>query len=75
MTNTVLTHLHVESKQKQKQKTNSKKRSDFWLPEAESKRGKQNLKKVIKWYKLPVIRSISTRDVIYSVMTIVNTAV
>ena len=31
--------------------------------------------KVIKRYKLPVIRQINTRHVMYNMMTIVNTAV
>ena len=30
--------------------------------------------KMVKWYKLPVIHQISTRDVIYNMMTIANTA-
>ena len=37
--------------------------------------GKGNWRKVVQRYKLPVIREISPRDVMYNMMTIVNTAV
>ena len=32
-------------------------------------------RKIVKRYKLTVIRYISTRDVMYNMMTVVNTAV
>ena len=31
--------------------------------------------KIVKMYKLPVIRYLSSRDVIYSMVTVVNTIV
>ena len=63
----------MESKTKRKKKTTQKKRSDLWLPEAAGGRG--NRMKVVKSYKLPVIRQIHTRDVMHNMTAIVNTAV
>ena len=50
------------------------KRSDLWFPEAESGENR-DWRKVVKVYKLLVIREISTRDVMHHMMTIVNFAV
>ena len=49
-------------KKKQKQQTH-RKRSDLWLPE------------VVKRYKPPGIKQLSTRDVIYNMRTRANTVV
>lgn len=55
-------------------KTKQKRRTDWWLPEARSGRwGKQI--KVVKRYKFPVIRLISFRDVMSSIINIVNNSV
>ena len=70
--NTVWSHFYVESKNKH---TNSyKKRSNLWLPEVESG-GKENLRKVVKRYKLLVIRYASSSDVMCNRMTITDTSV
>ena len=45
----------------------------MWLSEARGG-GKGNWKKLVKSYKLPVIREISTLDVNYNVIDIINTA-
>ena len=37
-------------------------------------RGRENRMKVVKRYKLPVIREISTRDVTYNMINIINIA-
>lgn len=50
-----------------------KKSSDLWFPDVGG-RGRGNWRKVVKIYKLLVIRLVSTRDIIYK-MTIVNSAV
>lgn len=54
-------------------------RSDFWLPEVEGrrlrKREVENWMKEVKRYNLSVIREISTRDIIYNMMVIVNNSV
>ena len=56
-------------------KTHSeKKKSDFWLPEAGGEGG-GNQMEVVKSCKLPVIRQISTREVMYKMTNIINTAV
>ena len=49
-----------------------KKRS--WLPKAETGGGRRNRMKVVKRYKLPVIRKIRTKGGKYN-MTLVNTTV
>ena len=55
------------------QKQINKKKSDLWLPEVGGgKRGE--CMKALKRYKLPVIRQISTRDVMYNMINIINTA-
>ena len=46
----------------------------MWLSEAENG-GRENWRKVVKMYKLQVRKKISTRDVIYNIMTIINTDV
>lgn len=51
-----------------------RKKSDLCLPEAETgERG--DWRKVIKMYKLPVIREIDTSDVMHNLMTTDKTAV
>lgn len=37
--------------------------------------GRRSWRKVVQRYKLPVTREISTRNVIYNMMTTINTAV
>ena len=67
--------LQVTCASKTNKQTNSqKKRSDLWLPEAEGG-WRVNWMKVVKRYKLPVIRLISTRDVTHNMININNTAV
>ena len=44
-----------------------RKRSDLWLPEA-GHGGRGNWMKVVKRHKLPVIRQISTRDIMYNII-------
>ena len=50
-----------------------KKKSDVWLPEA-GDWGRGNWMKAIKRYNLVVIRKVSTGDVTYNMITIMNTA-
>lgn len=61
-----------------KSKTNiprtQKKRSDLQLLKAEDG-GRRTFRKAVKRYKLSVVRKISTRDVVYNMMTIADTAV
>ena len=66
-TNTVWSHLYMKSK-KTKQKQTQKEKSDLWLPEVEGRvRGKW--RKVIKRLKLSAIRWVSTRNIMYNIMT------
>ena len=54
-------------------KLRGKKKSDVWLPE-EGDWGRGNWTKAIKRYNLVVVRKVSTRDVTYNMITIMNTA-
>lgn len=58
-----------------KNKTNNgkKKRSDLWLPEAGW--GVGTLGEVVKMHKLPVVRYISTGNVLENTMALVNATV
>ena len=46
----------------------------MWLSEGEIKE-KENLEESVQKVKLPVIRKISTRDVMHNMMTLADTAV
>lgn len=61
--------LHVDCEKKKKQLVE---RSDLWLPEVGCG-VRWNWRKVIKKYKIPVIRYLSPRKLINNVMIIVNT--
>lgn len=66
-TNTVCSSLYVKSK------TNSKKQGkESWLPGAE---GLEKGEMLVKWYKLPTIRRISSLDPKYSMVTIIYNTV
>ena len=67
-TTTVLFHLHVKSSKTKTKNQTQKKKSDLWLLE------EGNWMKVIKRCKFPVIRQVSTGDVMYNMMTVANTA-
>ena len=54
-----------------KKKNSQKKRSHLWLPEAED--DKRNWEEGGQNVQFPIIRSLSTRNVMYSVVRTVNT--
>ena len=54
-----------------KKNNSQKKRSHLWLPQAEGDKG--NWKEGGQNVQFPIIRSLSTRNVMYSVVRTVNT--
>ena len=53
-----------------KNKQNHKKRSDFCLPQEMG-----NWMKGVKMHKVPILRWISTRDIMYNLINIIHTAI
>lgn len=61
-----------QKNQRDQNKTSYKKRTDLLLPQAGSERWR-NWIKVVRRYKLPIIRQISSGNIMYSMITILNT--
>ena len=59
---------------KSREKTQTHRKSEICGYPPEAGVGYENCIKVVKKYKLPVIRYISIEDVTHNMMTIVNTA-
>ena len=65
---------NLKNQNKRNNKIQTQRRSDLCLPDSWGGVW-ENWMKVIGRYKLPVVRQVSTEDVMYKMMTIVNPAI